>query len=199
MDAARLILLAAVAGGAAYYVRAARLASLGHAPEPGDADGLAFIPYPLPGGVPVSSTLEVVARPTSGPRGIRNHNPGNIRITGDPWIGRDPDGADSSFVTFLAPVYGLRALAKILLGYQERHGLSTVAQIINRWAPPVENNTGAYVAAVASKLGVSPSTGVDLRASPAFLANLAAAIVQHENGQQPYSNDLIARAVAMAL
>lgn len=195
-DAARLILLAAIGGGAAYWWRASRIAALGHAPDPGVADGLAFIPYPLPGGVPPMG-LESAPHPTSGPRGIRNHNPGNIRDTGDPWVG--VTGSDGAFEVFSAPVYGLRALAKILLGYQSRYGLSTVAQLINRWAPPVENDTGAYVDAVARELGVSASTGVDLRASPAFLANLVAAIVRHENGQQPYAADLIARAVAMAL
>jgi len=61
-----------------------------------------------------------------------------------------------------------------------------VADIINTWAPPVENDTAAYVAHVARRMGVTPSTPVDLDDRAQVVA-LLEAITLHENGQQPYN------------
>lgn len=129
------------------------------------------------------------------PRGLRNANPGNIRA-GEKWhglVGVD----DAGFCIFDKPENGLRALCKVLLAYRDRHGLRTVEQIIGRWAPPNENNTPAYVAAVARELGVDPST--PLAFDLPCLANLAAAITRHENGQQPYSRSMLEAGAAAAL
>lgn len=136
---------------------------------------------------------------TTTPRGIRNHNPGNIDRTSERWQGMAADqSADSRFVVFTAPVWGLRALAKVLLSYQRKYGLNTSAKIIGRWAPPAENDTGAYARQVARALGVGVDDVVDLQ-DPGVLARIVPAIVQHENGQQPYPADLIDQAVRLAL
>lgn len=133
------------------------------------------------------------------PRGIRNNNPGNIDRTADRWQGMAADqSGDPRFVVFTAPVWGLRALAKVLLSYQRKHGLRTPAAIINRWAPPTENDTGAYARQVAKALGVGVNDTIDLQ-QPAMLQRILPAIVSHENGQQPYSAELIAEAVRLAL
>lgn len=97
------------------------------------------------------------------PRGIRNNNPGNIRH-GANWQGLNPDGRniDSAFCVFTAPIYGIRALAKILINYKRIHGLKTVRQIISRYAPPSENQTIAYIQSVAKQLGVYPDTVIDI-------------------------------------
>lgn len=135
----------------------------------------------------------------STPRGIRNNNPGNIDRTAERWQGMAADqSADSRFVVFTAPVWGLRALAKVLLSYQRKHGLRTPAAIIGRWAPPTENDTGAYARQVAKALGVGVNDAIDLQ-QPAMLQRILPAIVAHENGQQPYSAELIAEAVRLAL
>src|SRR4051812_38910947 len=90
-------------------------------------------------------------------RGIINANPGNIDRGKPPtaWLGlatpaemTPEQKAEKRFAVFRSPEYGIRALAKLLQTYQSKHGLRTVRGIINRWAPPVENNTGAYVNAV---------------------------------------------------
>ena len=133
------------------------------------------------------------------PRGIRNNNPGNIDRTAEKWQGMAADqSSDSRFVVFSAPVWGLRALAKVLLSYQRKHGLRTPAAIIGRWAPPVENDTGAYARQVAKGLGVGVDDQIDLQ-RPETLQRILPAIVQHENGQQPYPASLIAEAVRLAL
>lgn len=125
-------------------------------------------------------------------RGLRNNNPGNIRH-GDNWQGI-AQGNDKSFVTFKSPEYGIRAMAKILLNYERKYGLNTVAGLINRWAPPVENNTTSYVNAVAAKLGVSPNQEIKVNN---YLKPLMKAIIHHENGLQPYSDALIDDGLAL--
>jgi hypothetical protein len=125
------------------------------------------------------------------PRGIRNHNPGNLRRSKDPWQGLAVDqSADAEFFVFSAPRFGIRALARVLIQYYDRHNLFTVRGIISRWAPPVENNTDAYVAAVARALKVTPDQAMDLH-DYARLKPLVVAIIRHENGVQPYSAAVI--------
>lgn len=118
-------------------------------------------------------------------RGIRNNNPGNIDRDGTAWEGMAPDqSADPRFVVFAAPEWGLRAIARILLTYEAK-GLVTVRSIVNRWAPSVENDTAAYVTAVAGQVGVDPDRPIDLRA-PADMVPMLRAIIVHENGCNPY-------------
>lgn len=126
------------------------------------------------------------------PRGIRNNNPGNIRH-GDNWQGMADIQRDKSFVTFIQPEYGIRAMTKILHSYKRR-GVDTVAEIITTWAPPVENDTISYINHVAHKLGVNPDKPIEQSDYP----ELIAAIIHHENGVQPYSHSVISAGVAMA-
>lgn len=130
------------------------------------------------------------------PRGIRNNNPGNI----NKGIGFQGEvaGNDSRFATFASPELGIRALTKNLMTYDKKYGLNTVQGIINRWAPPNENNTGAYVNVVAKALGVNPTDKLNMR-DPAVMAKLASSIIQHENGQNPYTVEQINAGVNMAL
>ena len=129
------------------------------------------------------------------PRGLRNQNPGNIRHSRTLWQGEAAVQPDPDFVTFSAPEWGLRAVAKILLTYQ-RNGLDTVRKMIGRWAPPTENDTAAYVVSVAQSLGVSPDAPLDLT-QPALRGGMVKAIVRHENGQQPYSDAQVTRALGL--
>lgn len=138
----------------------------------------------------------------SEPRGIANRNPGNlIRTTPRAgWEGAVPDDqlTDPRFEQFTAPVWGLRALAETLLNYQVRDGCRTIAGLINRWAPPVENDTGAYLADVCQRIGYAPDAVVSLRNVPPLVA-LSRAIIEHENGECPYDDDLIAVAAIDAI
>ena len=117
------------------------------------------------------------------PRGIRNNNPGNIRL-GDPWQGLAAQQTDGAFCQFTAPTYGIRALCRVLITYQDKHGLRSIREIISRWAPPNENNTGAYVDAVAKATRHSPTTQLDMH-SYEDLKAVASAIIVHENGRGP--------------
>lgn len=117
------------------------------------------------------------------PRGIRNHNPGNLRW-GDPWQGLVPEKqrTDTAFCQFVSAAYGIRALTRTLVTYQDKHGFRTVRQIISRWAPSSENDTQAYVQAVASQIGRGADDRLDMQ-SYRDLKSVAEAIIRHENGR----------------
>lgn len=132
-------------------------------------------------------------------RGERNNNPGNIdRQPGVHWVGQSADqSGDPRFVVFDEAKYGIRALAKVLLTYFKKHGLNTVRRIINRWAPPNENDSAAYVNHVAQQLGVGADAQIDLFDGD-ILAGLVKAIIAHENGDMPYAADVVGEGVRMA-
>ncbi|HCM9607657.1 TPA: hypothetical protein N5N82_004637 [Enterobacter kobei] len=130
-------------------------------------------------------------------RGIRNNNPGNLEFSKtNPWVGQTGD--DGRFAKFETPEHGIRALGRNLLSYQ-RQGIDTVSDIINRWAPPSDNNnTDAYIKAVCAQLGVTPDQQLDA-SNPDTLKALCAAIIQHENGSQPYSDQQLSTGVSAAI
>jgi len=129
-------------------------------------------------------------------RGVRNNNPGNIVRTSTKWQGMKADqSADSRFIVFTEPEYGIRAIARILQNYSNA-GINTVRGIINRWAPPTENDTGAYVAAVARALKVTADTPLNVSSN---LLGLVTAIIKHENGYIPYSESTISDGIRRAL
>ncbi len=132
-----------------------------------------------------------------GPRGIRNNNPGNLEASSsNPWVGQT--GSDGRFAKFETPEHGIRALGRNLISYQ-RQGIDTVGEIINRWAPPSDNNdTAAYIKAVCAQLGVTANQPLDA-SNPDTLQALCAAIIKHENGTQPYSPDQLSTGVSAAL
>lgn len=120
-------------------------------------------------------------------RGIKNCNPGNIRRSKDKWQGLSVEQKDAAFFTFDKPVWGIRAIARILINYQDKYDLGTPQQIIGRWAPPTENYTDAYVNHVCDKAGWEPDQRVDMQAYADCRA-MVEGIIHHENGTQPYSS-----------
>ena len=129
------------------------------------------------------------------PRGIRNNNAGNLENNGIDWVGLSPSQTDNRFYQFTDAKYGIRALARVLKTYESRYGINTVAGIINRWAPPHENDTLSYQKHVAQVLGVAIDQPFDVSNN---LVTLTEAIIIHENGSNPYSMDLIVEGVSLA-
>lgn len=88
---------------------------------------------------------------------MRNNNPLNIE-KGNCWQGERNPQTDRRFEEFISLEYGLRAGFLILKKYLARppkgYGLQTLSQIINRWAPPTENNTSHYIDFVATRAQV---------------------------------------------
>ncbi len=136
------------------------------------------------------------------PRGIRNNNPGNLD-KGSPWQGLVDNPNEPRFCTFIDPVWGIRALAVTLITYHDKRrakdgsNIDTIREVIERWAPPSENNTAAYVKEVSKAVGVDPDTVINLHRYDT-LRPLVEAIIRHENGRGPlktkntwYSNEVI--------
>jgi len=131
----------------------------------------------------------------SQPRGIRLNNPGNIRHGRDQWLGMSSEQPDNSFIYFESPEYGIRAMVRILQSYARR-GVVSIKQIISTWAPPVENDTESYIKSVSDRLQIDKDYPLDLGSDD--LPRLIAAIIQHENGRQPYDADTIYRGIELA-
>lgn len=129
-------------------------------------------------------------------RGLRNKNPANIRFNkANKWQGQIGSD-DKGFVIFDDASNGIRALAKLLRNYQSKHGLKTVSEIINKYAPPNENLTGAYVDSVAKKLNVNPNQEITLTDDVLF--HFVNAIIKHENGVNPYDSKFVQEAISRA-
>lgn len=88
-------------------------------------------------------------------RGLKNNNPGNIRISGTKYQGEIQPSQDKAFKQFENMAFGYRAMFMLLYTYQKKHGLNTIRAIINRYAPPAENHTDTYIGAVSKWSGVA--------------------------------------------
>ena len=115
------------------------------------------------------------------PRGIRNNNPLNIRI-GNVWLGEVPNPTDKEFEQFVSMFYGLRAGFILLRRYIRRYHLTTVPDIISRWAPSSENNTVKYIDTVCQLSGIAPDTQMKYE-DEETLVNLVDAMILVECGQ----------------
>lgn len=71
-------------------------------------------------------------------------------------------------------------------------------EVINRWAPGVENDTESYIKAVASRVGTEANQTIDLRNFRTLIA-LTTGIIPHENGSVPYAASVIAEGGQRAL
>lgn len=115
------------------------------------------------------------------PRGIRNCNPLNIRI-GNVWLGEVPNPTDNEFEQFVSMFYGLRAGFILLRRYIRRYHLTTVPDIISRWAPGSENNTVKYIDTVCQLSSIAPDAQLDY-GDEETLVNLVDAMIFVECGQ----------------
>lgn len=126
--------------------------------------------------------------------GLRQNNPGNLRT-----------GPGGTFGSYATPQEGLNALSNQLslyfTGQSAAAGhkkLLTVRDILSTYAPSSENNTGAYIADVAGRLGVSPDAQLNLN-DVATKAKLMQAITLHEQGRNPYSDAMYQQAAGAQL
>ena len=123
------------------------------------------------------------------PRGLRNNNPGNIRISGTRYMGEVQPSQDRAFKQFESMAWGYRAMFVLLYTYQKKNGLNTLREMINRYAPPVENNTEGYVSRVAKEAGVDADAPVDTL-NAAEMRPVVAAMSAVENGRAAVLSDV---------
>ena len=127
------------------------------------------------------------------PLGLRQRNPGNIR-PGAGFIGESGDGG--GYATFGSDDEGLRAIQKLLMTYGDKYDIKTLRQLANRYAPPSDNNpTDSYIDFLSDKTGIGADDEINLAESG---SSIIPAIVGFEQGQQPYSQAQIDRAIRAA-
>ena len=85
---------------------------------------------------------------------------------------------------FCYTAHGVRAMGKTLETYQNKHGLTTVNDMINRWAPSNENNTTNYANFVAQRMGVDPNQSIDLSENPELAEKMVTAMIRMEGGSR---------------
>lgn len=125
-------------------------------------------------------------------RGLRNNNPLNIeKSKGTPWQGEVVPSQDGRFAQFRSMAHGYRAAFKLLYNYQHRHGCRVLADFINRWAPPVENQTHAYIRTVARRAGLSDVSEVNTL-DERQMCRIVSAMSYVENGVEADEEQVLA-------
>lgn len=123
------------------------------------------------------------------PRGLRNQNPGNIRINDDLFQGEVRPSRDKSFKQFVSMAYGYRAVFVILRNYIRNYKLDTIRKMIGRWAPTNENHTENYIQAVSDYAGIPADDPVAFDREP--MIRIVAGMSQVENGVPADMADVI--------
>ncbi len=130
-------------------------------------------------------------QPDNNALGLRNKNPGNLRVA------PNSTGQNAGFSTFASSEDGLAAMARQLMLYGDR-GNNTTSGIIHTYAPQSENNTQGYIKAISDATGFQPQQRVNLH-DPDVLKPLMAAMIRHENGTQPFSEQQLNSAIQAAI
>lgn len=123
-------------------------------------------------------------------RGLRNYNPGNIRISSVKYRGEVVPSKDRAFKQFSTMAYGYRAIFVILRTYYQKYHLTTIRKMIHRWAPPSENDTQNYVDHVARWSGIPADKTLEI-SSREMMCAVVAAMSRMENGIKADMNDII--------
>lgn len=152
-----------------------------------------FVQSGQTGGVPSATASVPGQRLGVNPqaRGMRNNNPGNIKVSDDmPWASRQPGfaGSDGTFARFATMEQGIAAQER-LLGQNYVNGQRNVTQIVDKYLGFDPNRRGEnsresrdnYIRYVAGQLGLDSSAPVP----QSMLAPLAQAMREFENGGGP--------------
>jgi hypothetical protein len=140
-----------------------------------------------------AAVAQTIGDALSGPRGIRNNNAGNIERSAIQWQGSIPADQvqavlgipyDPTFEQMATPADGVRMIGHVLRSKATR-GLTSVDAIIRDYSATDQD---AYVRAVTTALGLDPDSGGQFQTIDVTgqLPTLALAIIQQENGEQPY-------------
>lgn len=133
----------------------------------------------------VTSTSNLTS--SSGPRGRRNNNWGNIRKSKDQWQGKTGD--DGAFVIFDTPESGVRA-SRVLITNYIKNGYNTIQKIISRWAPAADNNNpNGYIQRVVQRSGIDKDKVITANDMDA-IKKILTAMYEVELGQTLSANDL---------
>lgn len=130
--------------------------------------------------------------PPSGPLGLRNKNPFNLKFANIGWRGEI--GTDGTFSVFDTSLNGLRAGMKNIHTKFSRDGANTVRKLMTILSPEFENPLEEFINFVALRINVAPDQPLRFEA---VILPLSKAIVTFETGvpNGGFSNDLYERAL----
>lgn len=144
-----------------------------------------------PGWVDPGSRRHAEGKVTAEGGPFKRNNPGNLR----------PAGSKTGFQSFSSTMDGLAAMAGQLGLYFNRDGLSTIGQVVSKYAPAGDkNDTAAYIRNVSQRTGFGPNQSLNLN-DPGTLQAVMQAMVQQEQGAAAKGLDphVLAQAIAQAL
>lgn len=123
-------------------------------------------------------------------RGLKNFNPGNIRLGADLWRGEVTPSRDAAFRQFASPAWGYRAMFVVLDTYRRRYGIVSLRGIIARYAPPSENDTEGYLRFVAGRAGIADVEAPLDRDDGVRMRAVVGAMSRMENGVEAVAADV---------
>lgn len=133
----------------------------------GQLAGVGRVPAQQLGALTIDQQLDA-------PLSVKNNNPGNLRMVGQPGAEEGLEG----FASFSTPGQGLNALTRQIVLDTQTRGL-TLGEFITKYAPPSENDTEGYIRFMEQRTGVPRNRKV-----PEFLVrDIARAIVEFEGGK----------------
>ena len=124
----------------------------------------------------------------------RNQNPGNMRLTNDPYFGTT--GKASGYATFASPEFGLRGIALTSDKYAEE-GIKTLKDFVEKYSPASDNNPNnkQYAKVLADSLGVDVDDEIDF-SDDNVKRNLIPAITRFEGYKGPIDSNMVDRAIS---
>jgi len=135
-------------------------------------------------------TVVLVVQGTS-PLGLRNNNPFNLEFRNIGWVGEV--GTDGRFSIFDNAENGIRAGMINVHTKMTRDGANTVRRLLSILSPAFENPLESFITFVSRRLGVAPDQPINF---PQHILQLSQAIIQFENGTQPFSIEELQRALS---
>jgi len=124
------------------------------------------------------------------PLGLKNNNPGNLRISNIKWQGKIPNEKNTGkgFEQFENITFGIRAMATDIANDITVKKLNTLKKLIYSYAPPTENDTINYINFVSKNTGLNPDAEIKL--NPELLSKIIKAKIFIENGTAVVNKNL---------
>ena len=124
------------------------------------------------------------------PRGLRNNNPGNLRISNINWKGKisNNQNTDKAFEQFSTIHYGIRAMITDVANDITIKKLNTLTKLINSYAPPTENDTINYINFVSKQTNLQPNQTINV--TPDIISKIVKSKILIENGANVINKNL---------
>ena len=86
-------------------------------------------------------------------------------------------------------------MTKIFRKYFYDYSLTSIRQILNRYAPDSENPTSEYIDFVSDHMAIDADDTINIDHD---MFGLISAVIEFEQGFNPYSNSIISRGISLA-